>query len=73
MQMNIHNVTKIELVTTFVENAGSRTLRITAEDYDGNPVKFEVTVYGETGALDALPRSDDFTAYDKADADAIAA
>lgn len=63
MELIQHNVTKVELSRTYVENSGSRTIRITANDLTGNEMVQEITLYGDTEALDALPRSSDFIAH----------
>jgi hypothetical protein len=57
--MNIHGVTKIELTRHMPENGNSRTIRVT--DTDG--CRFELTLFGDTNVLDALPRSDGFRVY----------
>lgn len=53
MQLSIHNVERIELARTYPSNGNSRTLRIVHRD--GH--EFEITVYGKTDTLDALPKS----------------
>lgn len=55
--ISIHDVTKIELCAAHLSNSSSRTLRIVTHDFKGNEHKTEITVYGETKALDALPRA----------------
>ncbi|HET7413415.1 MAG TPA: hypothetical protein VFJ18_12225 [Pararhizobium sp.] len=60
MNIALHGVTKIELCTRYRDNSNSRTIRITAADYLGHEFETELTVYGNTDALDALPKSDDF-------------
>lgn len=56
MEMSFFGIAKIELVKVFADNCNSRTIRITS--VKGEEV--EIALYGETDALDTLPRSDDF-------------
>lgn len=58
IDMQFHFVEKIELVRSYVDNGNSRTIRITSNKGE----KTEVVFYGETDALDALPKSDDYYA-----------
>ena len=58
--MSVHSVTAVELCVSFEENSRSRTLRITTDHG-----VLEMTLYGETGALDLLPQSSDFRAFTK--------
>lgn len=60
MSIGIHDVIKIELSMANPANSNSRTIRITTHDFKGNEFRTEITVYGATKALDALPRSIDF-------------
>jgi hypothetical protein len=62
MQLSIHNVTAIELATSYKANGNSRTIRISysSEIENGG---FDLVVYGETDALDALPKAADFVAH----------
>jgi len=55
IDMSIHRVTKVELCKSYASNGNSRTIRITDEGGEQ-----EITLYGNTDALDALPKSDDF-------------
>jgi hypothetical protein len=55
MNLSIHFVAKVELCFAYPGNGNSRTIRIT--DRNGEQ---EITLYGNTDALDALPRSEDF-------------
>lgn len=57
IDMSIFSVTKVELCRTYLGNGGSRTIRITGRDGEQ-----EITLYGNTEVLDALPKSDDFRA-----------
>lgn len=61
-QFSIFQVTKIELASTFIENGNSRSIRITSKTLDGNEQILDLTVYGDTEAADALPKSADFYA-----------
>ena len=63
MSIGIHDVLKIELCSANPSNSNSRTLRIVTHDFKGNEHKTEITVYGSTKALDALPRARDFHAF----------
>ncbi|HEX2753670.1 MAG TPA: hypothetical protein VHP34_11320 [Alphaproteobacteria bacterium] len=63
MSLNIHNVVSAELANTFLENNNQRTIRIT----DDRGERFEFILYGETDALECLPRSDNFIRYTYAD------
>lgn len=56
MNMSFHGIANIELVKVFADNCNSRTIRITS--IKGEEV--EIVLYGETDALDVLPRSNDF-------------
>lgn len=56
MELTAHDVTAIELVSTFKSNGNSRCIRITTASGS-----FEITLYGETDVLDLLPRSEEFT------------
>lgn len=58
--IGIHDVLKIELSAIHLTNSSSRTLRIVTHDFKGNEQKTEITFYGATKALDALPRAIDF-------------
>lgn len=57
MEINAHNVKSIEICRSYVDCSNSRTIRITTSDGE-----FEITMYGNTDALDTLPRSSDFKA-----------
>jgi hypothetical protein len=59
-ETSIHNVERIELARSFDSNTGSRTIRITNDKC----VAVEITVFGKTSVLDALPKSEDFRNYD---------
>lgn len=67
VSLSLHEVEKIEVCNHFVSNMGCRRLRITNKD----GVAVELTLFGNTAALDALPFSADFKDYD-ADAKALA-
>ncbi len=56
--MNIHNVDRIELSSSYPSNSNSRTLRIVSGTHE-----FEITVYGKTDALDALAKANDFVVH----------
>ena len=58
--IGIHGVTRIELSAAYPANGNSRTLRIVSTAWEGHEVAFELTVYGNTYALDAIPRAKDF-------------
>lgn len=61
IDLSIHKVEKIELLRAYPMNGNSRTIRITAEQTPLNEaVAFELTLYGETDALDSLPKADDY-------------
>ncbi|PWL17424.1 hypothetical protein DKP76_11640 [Falsochrobactrum shanghaiense] len=61
IDMSFHRVAKVELVTSYVDNGNSRTIRIT----NNKGEETEITLYGNTDALDALPKSDDFRAVER--------
>ncbi|WP_097156067.1 hypothetical protein [Cohaesibacter gelatinilyticus] len=56
MTTNVHNVTSVELVGCDLNNSGSRTLAITCDDGS----TFEIGLFGETAALENLPKSATF-------------
>ena len=60
MNISIHRVVRIELSRTFLDNDNQRTVRIVYTKYDGTEFSSEITVFGETESLDALPKADDF-------------
>lgn len=60
MNIYMHHVAKIEISKRFQTNSNSRTLRIT----DVSGAKLEISLYGNTDALDALPLADDFRDHD---------
>lgn len=59
MDITAHNVTRIELHHAFRENGNSRTIRISTATGSpfGEETYFDLTLYGDTDALDALPKS----------------
>lgn len=59
--MNIHQVAAIELAARHVDNGNSRTLLITLENGDC----MELTFFGETDALEHLPKSEVFWDHSK--------
>lgn len=60
-QSSVHDVTKIELIKTYLSNDNSHTIRITATTYRNVEVLQEQTFYGSgASALAALPKSSDF-------------
>ncbi|WP_407976135.1 hypothetical protein ACJKIH_03160 [Brucella pseudogrignonensis] len=58
MEISVHRVTKIELVSKNDRNSNCRTVRIVSEDGE-----HELTLFGDTHWVDVLPRSDDFTDF----------
>lgn len=62
MHLMIHRVERIELSSVYPENGNSKTLRIVHKGGE-----LELTVYGDTDALDALPRSEDFREFKAAE------
>jgi hypothetical protein len=62
-ELTMHYVRKIEVVSAFPENCNSRVVRITS---DSGVV--ELTLYGDTEALDLLPRSSNFVVFTKSEA-----
>lgn len=58
--LGIHDVDLIELVSSNPINGNSKTFRIISRDYSGNAYSTEITVYGFTKALDALPKAHDY-------------
>ena len=56
MMIAIHRVTSIEMIDHFPENSNQRTVRVRTR----NGEMHELIFYGETGALDSLPKSNDF-------------
>ena len=73
MDINIHYVTKIELLRVFPGNGNCRSIRITTQNHRDEEAYHEITVYGETDVLDALPKADDFKFYTGTTADALKA
>lgn len=65
MDIGIHNVTRIELARSYPANSNSRMIRIVSVDWNGHETKTEITVYGDTDALDALPKAKDYRVIDK--------
>lgn len=65
MNIHFHDVTKIELVETFLDNSNSRKMRVTWLDAHGAECNAEFVCYGKTSDLEGLPRSDDFRAVSK--------
>lgn len=71
MDIGIHNVTRVELSASFPSNGNSKTLRITSVNWKDEESTVEITLYGDTSALNGFPLSSDFrlsTATDKAEA-----
>jgi len=64
--IRIHGVTKIEIVNAFRDNDNSRTVRITSCDHRGEHVT-DITLYGETDALDALPKASVFREFTRSE------
>lgn len=62
-EITMHEVRKIEVVSAYPENGNSRKLRITSDNGE-----VELTLFGDTNALDLLPRSSDFVVYGKPEA-----
>jgi len=60
INLSIHDVTAIEIVSAFPSNSNSRCIRITSKDFTGVESTVELTVYGDTDVLDALPKAADF-------------
>lgn len=58
MEISVHRVTKIELVSKNDRNSNCRTIRIVADDGE-----HELTLFGATHAVDGLPRAEDFTDF----------
>lgn len=67
MDINIHKVTKIELLRACPSNGNSRTIQITCKTFDGRNVKHSLTLFGNTNSLDLLPRLKEFCIFDKND------
>lgn len=67
MDMNIHNVKRVELSGSWPANGNSRTIRIVATTWKGEEYETEITLYGATDVLDNLPTSDDFRARSASD------
>lgn len=63
MNASFFNVTKIEIVNTFLQNNGQRTMRVTWRNPEGSECKAEFVCYGNTSALEGLPRSGDFHVF----------
>ncbi|NKC03319.1 hypothetical protein [Brucella haematophila] len=62
-ELTIHHIRKIEVVSAFPDNFNSRVVRITSDNGE-----IELTLFGDTNALDLLPRSSDFVVYGKSEA-----
>jgi len=58
MNLSVHRVTKIELVSKNDRNNNSRTIRIVTEDGE-----HELALFGVTHAVDGLPRAEDFADF----------
>lgn len=62
MDISIHRVTRVELVTRFSSNGNSRTVRIVTKDPE---TSHELTVFGDgASAMDVLPMAEDFRDHD---------
>lgn len=67
MQMSMFNVSTVELCTRYASNSNSRRIRITGKHWAGNELvtdTIEITLYGNTDSLEALPHSADFIDHD---------
>jgi hypothetical protein len=62
MKFSMHDIASIELCSTMLSNSACRIIRATSGD--GEAIEF--TFFGDTTALDALPKSQDFIDYDAA-------
>lgn len=71
-QISFHHVDKIELSTVFASNGNCRTVRIMTHNHLGQEYETELTFYGNTAALDALPKADDFSDRDTVRATLVA-
>lgn len=56
--MNVHHVSRVELCSAYPGNGNARTIRIVHGDQCT-----EITVFGDTDALDALPKAHDFIVH----------
>ncbi len=57
MNISIFGVVSVKLISFTPNNSKARTVRITSQDYDGNEMDYELTLFGETDDLDSLPKS----------------
>lgn len=57
---HVHDVIAVELAGTYLSNGNSRTIRITTRDFQAHEATLEITLFGATEAVDALPRAADF-------------
>ncbi len=57
----IHDVVSIELVMSNINNSNSRTVRVETKDGQW----FDLSFFGQTDALEALPKSETFRRFDR--------
>lgn len=58
MEIIVHDVNRVEICSTYLANSNMRRIRFVT------PISVtEITAYGNTDALDGLPKSNDFVAY----------
>ena len=62
MEIIFHDVKSVELCDEYLQNDGMRRIRIKTGRGDQ-----EITLYGDTGLLTHLPKSEDFSASTKLD------
>ena len=61
INLDIHRVQRVELVTLWPANDNMATIRIVSDDAPNDGVV--ITLYGQTDALHVLPRAADFNHY----------
>lgn len=62
-ELTIMRVTKIEVTSSYPANDSQKTVRFTSTDWQGNESHIDLTVYGNTEALGALPLAEGFHVY----------
>ncbi|MBW3095670.1 hypothetical protein [Pseudohoeflea coraliihabitans] len=66
--ITFHGVIKIELASSDDSNGKCKSLWVTSTDYLGHEQDTKISFFGETDALLALPRSEDFTEHSEPEA-----
>lgn len=61
MMIMIHRVVSIEMIDHYPENCNQRTVRIRTRGGETH----EMVLFGDTGALDSLPKSNEFRVLSK--------